>query len=133
MGTLSFTSVQGLRPKKNRFNKSYLKAYPSTMGKLIPIHTDFIIPGSWVEMKSSLFTRTQALVAPVMDNISTYAHYWKIPIRLIDDKFTKFIGGEIKPEEYNPAHFTPYDFSYNLSNFLEDNLIVEKFQSLPYG
>lgn len=126
MGTLSFTSVKGLRPKKNRFNKSYLKAFPSTMGKLIPVHTDFIIPGSWVEMKSSLFTRTQALVAPVMDNISTYVHYWKIPIRLVDKKFTKFIGGEIKPEEYNPAYFVPSGFVNALDsisfNDLEDLL-----------
>lgn len=124
MGTLSFTSVKGLRPKKNRFNKSYLKAFPSTMGKLIPVHTDFVIPGSWVEMKSSLFTRTQALVAPVMDNISTYVHYWKIPIRLVDKNFTKFIGGEIKPEEYNPAYFTPRGFT----SFL-DNLLIEDLNS----
>lgn len=133
MGNLSFTSVKGLRPKKNRFNKSYLKAFPSTMGKLVPVHTDFIIPGSWVEMKSSLFTRTQALVAPVMDNISTYVHYWKIPIRLVDKNFTKFIGGEIKPEEYNPAHFVPIAFYETFNSFIELGDIDELFRTLPYG
>lgn len=133
MGTLSFTSVKGLRPKNNRFNKSYLKAFPSTMGKLIPVHTDFIIPGSWVEMKSSLFTRTHALVAPVMDNISTYVHYWKIPIRLIDRKFTKFIGGEIMPEEYNPAHFVPVNVYNSLGDFDSDTDFISVFRSLPFS
>lgn len=133
MGTLSFTSVKGLRPKRNRFNKSYLKAFPSTMGKLIPIHTDFIIPGSWVEMKSSLFTRTQALVAPVMDNISTYVHYWKIPIRLVDKNFTKFIGGEIKPEEYNPAYFIPNVFSTALADLDSNDSFIDIFRQLPFG
>lgn len=130
MGTLSFTSVKGLRPKKNRFNKSYLKAFPSTMGKLVPVHTDFIIPGSWVELKSSLFTRTQALVAPVMDNISTYVHYWKIPIRLLDKKFTKFIGGEIKPEEYNPAVIIPSSFLQSFDETNLSNLAVETYEYL---
>lgn len=135
MGTSSFTSVKGLRPKKNRFNKSYLKAFPSTMGKLVPVHTDFIIPGTWVEMKSSLFTRTQALVAPVMDNISTYVHYWKVPIRLVDEKFTKFIGGEIAPEEYNPAYFQPFEFTgYPENAFLSGDVsrIVNLMRDLPF-
>ena len=133
MGTLSFTSVKGLRPKKNRFNKSYLKAFPSTMGKLIPVHTDFVIPGSWVEMKSSLFTRTQALVAPVMDNISTYVHYWKIPVRLVDKKFTKFIGGEIAPEEYNPLYFVPKDFYTSLGYFNREGILNNIFDVLPFA
>lgn len=132
MGTLSFTSVKGLRPKKNRFNKSYLKAFPSTMGKLIPVHTDFIIPNSWVEMKSSLFTRTLALVAPVMDNISTYVHYWKVPIRLVDKNFTKFIGGEIAPEEYNPAYFNVYNFKEQLNYFSTANGGYSVLEDLPF-
>lgn len=134
MGTLSFTSVKGLRPKLNRFNMSYMKAFPGTMGKLIPIHSDFCIPGTWVELYPSLFTRTNALVRPVIDNISTYCHFWKIPLRLIDKKFTKFIGGEIDPEEYNPAHFTPKNFFDSLVDFQENNNeIFSAFESLPFG
>lgn len=134
MGAISFTSVKGLRPKLNRFNMSYMKAFPGTMGKLIPIHSDFCIPGTWVELYPSLFTRTNALVRPVIDNISTYCHFWKIPIRLIDKKFTKFIGGEIDPEEYNPAYFTPKDLSQafiDLSVNIQE--IFDAFKSLPYG
>lgn len=133
MGTLSFTSVKGLRPKLNRFNMSYMKAFPGTMGKLIPIHSDFCIPGTWVELYPSLFTRTNALVRPVIDNISTYCHFWKIPLRLIDKKFTKFIGGEIDPEEYNPAYFTPKSLFEAFESFASISPVNDAFESLPYG
>lgn len=133
MGTLSFTNVKGLRPKLNRFNMSYMKAFPGTMGKLVPIHSDFCIPGTWLELYPSLFTRTNALVRPVIDNISTYCHFWKIPLRLIDKKFTKFIGGEIDPEEYDPAHFVPKDLYKAFNDIYEINELLSAFESLPFG
>lgn len=116
MGELSFTTVKGLKPKRNNFNKSHGVSFPGKMGLLMPVLTDFLMPGSYARLSDSLHTRTMALVSPIMDTTNTFVHYWNVPIRLIDDKFKKFIGNEIDPSEYNPVYYTPKDFYQSLGN-----------------
>lgn len=130
MGALSFTHVKGLKPRRNNFNKSHGVSFPGKMGLLMPVMTDFLMPGSYARLSDSLHTRTLALVSPIMDTINTYVHYWNVPIRLIDDKFKKFIGNEIDPDEYNPVYYTPKDFCGSLES-LTDIIFVE-FGTLPY-
>ena len=116
MGAISFTHVKGLKPKRNVFNKSHSVSFPGTMGALMPVMTDFLVPGSTVKLSDSLHTRTLALVSPIMDNVQTYVHYWNVPIRLVDNKFKQFIGNEIDPSEYNPLFYTPAGFFDGLDN-----------------
>lgn len=130
MGAISFTHVKGLKPKRNVFNKSHGVAFPGQMGSLMPVMTDFLIPGSTVRLSDSLHTRTLALVSPIMDTVQTFVHYWNVPIRLIDDKFKAFIGNEIDPSEYNPVYYIPKDF---YEGFIFDDVILSSFLSLPYG
>lgn len=133
MGAVSFTHVKGLKPKRNVFNKSHSVSFPGTMGALMPVMTDFLVPGSTVRLSDSLHTRTLALVSPILDSTNTYVHYWNIPIRLVDDKFKAFIGNEIDPSEYDPVYYIPSNFTSFLGvNNIPTN-IVNAFNSLQYG
>lgn len=116
MGALSFTTVKGLKPKRNNFNKSHGVSFPGKMGLLMPVLTDFLMPGSYARLSDSLHSRMMALVSPIMDTTNTFVHYWNVPIRLIDDKFKKFIGNEIDPQDYNPVYYTPKGFVIGLDN-----------------
>lgn len=131
MGALSFTTVKGLKPKRNNFNKSHGVSFPGKMGLLMPVLTDFLMPGSYARLSDSLHSRMMALVSPIMDTTQTFVHYWNVPIRLIDDKFKKFIGNEIDPSEYNPIYYTPYDFTDYLNNI--PGSVERSLQTLPHG
>lgn len=133
MGALSFTTVKGLKPKRNNFNKSHGVSFPGKMGLLMPVLTDFLMPGSYARLSDSLHSRMMALVSPIMDTTQTFVHYWNVPIRLIDDKFKKFIGNEINPDEYNPVYYTPKGFFDSLHSISSGSDIDIAFKSLPYG
>lgn len=100
----------------------------------MPVLTDFLMPGSFARLSDSLHSRMMALVSPIMDTTQTFVHYWNVPIRLIDDKFKKFIGNEIDPSEYNPVYYTPEDFFLYLVNFKSSGVDINtNWEKLPFG
>lgn len=109
-----FNSVRGLHPRKNAFNKSYRNTFTTSMGKLVPVFMQDCVPGTTIKCGASGLIRFQALLAPIMDNVNCYVHFWKIPYRLLDADFPKWIGNEIADEEYDP----PYVYGALLSDKL---------------
>lgn len=109
-----FNSVRGLHPRKNAFNKSYRNTFTTSMGKLVPVYIQDCVPGTTIRCGASGLVRFQALLSPIMDNVNCYVHFWKIPYRLLDPDFPKWIGNELSDEEYDP----PYFWGHNLSNEL---------------
>lgn len=103
-----FNSVKGLKPKRNAFSAhSYRNDYTCNLGQVVPIYLQHVVPNTTVKLTTHALIRLQALIAPVMDNIDYYVHFWQIPYRLLEDgKFTQFVGGEIAPEDYNPPYIT---------------------------
>ena len=102
-----FNSVRGMHPKKNACNKSYRNTFTTKMGKLVPVYLQDCVPGTTLRCAASGLVRFQALLSPIMDNVNVYVHFWKIPYRLLDSDFPKWIGNEMEDEEYNPAYFEP--------------------------
>lgn len=108
-----FNSVRGLHPRKNAFNKSYRNTFTANMGQLIPVYLQDCVPGTTIRVGASGLIRFQALLAPLMDNVNCYVHFWKIPYRLLDPQFPRWIGNEIEDSEYNPAYIIGADlFDY---------------------
>ena len=107
-----FNSVEGLHPRRNAFSAhTYRNDFTSSLGLNIPVYLQHVTAGTRVKVGTSALVRLQALIAPVMDNIDFYLHFWQIPYRLLEnDRFTQFISGEIEPEEYDAFFCTPYDF-----------------------
>lgn len=110
-----FNSVKGLHPKMNAFSAhSYRNDLTHPAGVIIPVYQQHVVPKTRVLLSTHALVRTQPLVAPIMDNIDYFVHFWQIPYRLLEnDKFTEFISGELEDmSEYNGNgwFFSPYDF-----------------------
>lgn len=103
-----FNSVKGLRPRKNAFNLSHGCSLTTDMGLVVPVFVRDCVPGSDFRVSAHGLGRMLALVAPVMDDIDLYCHFWKIPYRIIDKDFPKFISGEIESSDYLYRYFTPH-------------------------
>lgn len=103
-----FNSVKGLKPKLNAFPSfTYRNDFTGRIGELIPCYIEHTVPGSHWRLSANALTRLTALVAPIMDNVDQYVHFWKIPYRLLENgAFTQFVGGEIADEEYDPPYIT---------------------------
>lgn len=99
-------SVKNLRPKKNAFNLSHGNSLTTDMGLVVPVFARDCVPNSDFRVNTHCLGRMLATVAPVMDNVDLYMHYWKIPYRIIDKYFPKFIAGEITPDNYEAPYFT---------------------------
>lgn len=104
-----FNSVKGMHPKRNKFTAdTYRNDFTAPLGANIPCFWAEVPPATRIKVSASALVRLQALIAPVMDNIDYYTHFWKVPYRLLEnDLFTQFISGEIEPEDYNALFCTP--------------------------
>lgn len=101
-----FNSVKGLRPRKNAFNLSHGNSFTTDMGLVVPVLIRDCVPNSDFRINTHALGRMMALISPVMDNIDLYVHYWKVPYRILDSNFTKFISGELPDQDYIPPYFT---------------------------
>lgn len=108
MATNLFNSVKGLKPKLNAFPSfTYRNDFTGRIGELIPCYIEHTVPGSHWRLSANALTRLTALVAPIMDNVDQYVHFWKIPYRLLENgAFTQFVGGEIEDSDYDPPFIT---------------------------
>lgn len=111
-----FNSVKGLHPKRNKFSAdTYRNDFTAPIGANIPVFIKHALPSERVKCSASALCRLQALIAPVMDNIDFYVHFWKMPYRLLEnDRFTAFISGELDVEDYDALFATPYALATNL-------------------
>ena len=98
-----FNSVKGLHPRRNAFSAdTYRNDFTAPLGVNIPVYLQEVPPATRIKLSTSALVRLQALIAPIMDNIDYYVHYWKIPYRLLEnDRFTQFISGEIEAKDYD--------------------------------
>ena len=108
-----FNSVKGLHPKRNKFTAdTYRNDFTAPLGVNIPCFWAEVPAATRFKVSASALVRLQALIAPVMDNIDYYTHFWKVPYRLIEnDLFTQFISGEIEPEDYEALFATPQELA----------------------
>lgn len=112
-----FNSVEGLHPRRNAFSAhTYRNDFTANLGVNIPVYLQEVPPATRVRCNAAALVRLQALIAPVMDNIDYYVHFWQIPYRLLEnDRFTAFISGEIEPSEYDALFLTPVELVTNIS------------------
>lgn len=117
-----FNSVKGLHPRRNVFSAhTYRNDFTSSLGLNIPVYQQHVPPATRVRVGTSALIRLQALIAPVMDNIDFYVHFWQIPYRLLEhDRFTAFISGEIEAEEYDAMFATPHELASAVQDLIEE-------------
>lgn len=103
-----FSIAQGLYPRRRAYNMSYRNDFTACLGQLVPVYWQNLIPNSSWHVNTHALIRLTPLVAPIMDNIDFYVHFWQAPERILKgDEFTKFITGELLMEEYENKYFEP--------------------------
>lgn len=107
-----FKKVKGLRPRKRRFPLTHDNKLSHDMGVIVPCFVwNDLLPGSKARCSVNQLTRMQALLSPIMHNVDTYVQFWKVPYRLLDPAWTRFISGEGEVNTdfvYDPPYFTYY-------------------------
>lgn len=80
-----FSEVRGNEVGRSVFNLSHTKRFTCDMGQLIPAVFLECVPGDTYKVGCEVVTRFQPLVAPILDSVDMYVHYFFVPTRLLMD------------------------------------------------
>lgn len=90
-----FNSIFVRKPRRNKFNLSFQNKLTSQFGYLVPFLVQDVLPGDHFKVGASHVIRLQPTVAPVMQNVDIYKHYFFVPYRLIWKQWEEFITGGV--------------------------------------
>ena len=88
-----FESVQMQKPRMSAFDLSHEKKLSCSMGELIPILCEEIIPGDQFNVSTEVMIRFSPMIAPVMHRVNVFVHYFFVPNRIIWTSWEDFITG----------------------------------------
>lgn len=88
-----FEKVRVRRPRRNKFDLSHERKMSMNMGWLYPCLVMETVPGDKFRVKSEVFLRFLALIAPVMHRVDVTIHYFFVPNRLLWSNWEDFITG----------------------------------------
>lgn len=80
-----FSEVRGNNVGRSVFNLSHFKRFTCDMGQLIPVLFLECVPGDTMKIGCEAVTRFQPMVAPILDSVDMYVHYFFVPTRLLMD------------------------------------------------
>ncbi len=109
-----FSEVRGNEVGRSVFNLSHVKRLTADMGQLIPVLFLECVPGDTMKIGCEAITRFQPLVAPILDNVDLYVHYFFVPTRLLmdgDKDWETFLTGG-KDGKDNSIALPLWSFSY---------------------
>jgi len=89
-----FKQNQRVKLKRNAFDLSHEKKLSFKMGQLIPIMCTDVLPGDTFNGSTESMIRFAPMIAPIMQRVDTFIHYFYIPNRLLWDDWEKFITGD---------------------------------------
>ncbi|WGL31486.1 major capsid protein [Dipodfec virus UOA04_Rod_1109] len=90
-----FNSIFIRKPRRNKFNLSFQNKLTAQFGYLVPFLVQDVLPGDHFKVGASHVIRLQPTVAPVMQNVDIYKHYFFVPMRLIWKQWEEFITGGV--------------------------------------
>ena len=79
--------------KRNLFDLSHENKLTGEMGYCIPVMCEEVVPGDKFRVSTDSLVRLAPMLAPIMQNINVYMHYFFVPNRLIWDDWEDFITG----------------------------------------
>lgn len=88
-----FDSVGSLSPGRSVFDLSYDHKTMFSMGQLVPILCDEMVPGDKFDIGNEIVIRFKPLIAPVLHEVNATVHYFFVPYRLLWSDWENFITG----------------------------------------
>lgn len=90
-----FDKIKVPKPKRSNFDLSHDVKLTTDFGRLTPFLCTEVMPGDSFKCSSQVFARLAPMLAPVMNRMDVYTHFFFVPMRLLWDKWEDFItGGE---------------------------------------
>ena len=87
---------------------SYRNDFTCNIGEMIPVYWQDLMPNTSWSCSTHGLIRFMPLIAPIMDNIDFYIHFWQAPLRILyGEEFTKMITGEYEVEDWEGVYFVP--------------------------
>ncbi len=135
-----FSSVRGNNVGRSVFDLSHLKRFTCDMGQLIPVLFLECVPGDTMKIGCEAVTRFQPMVAPILDSVDMYVHYFFVPTRLLmdDDKdWEKFLTGG-KDGTDNTVSIPLWSFNFfngtgtNPNNPFSNGITAQKYSLWDY-
>lgn len=87
-----FSDVISYKPKRTAFNLSHEVKTTAKFGTLTPILCQEVLPSDRWKISTESFTRFAPTLAPIMQRINTFEHYYFVPNRIIWRGWEKFIS-----------------------------------------
>jgi len=94
-----YDQVGALKPGRTAFDLSHTKVFDCSIGELVPVLFEEVLPGDIFEMSMANVVRSSPLVVPIYTACNIYVHYYFMPTRLIFDAWPKFISGGASGDE----------------------------------
>lgn len=103
-----FVNTQGLYQRRRAYNMSYRNDFTCNIGEMIPVYCQDLMPNTSWSCRTHGLIRFMPLIAPIMDNIDFYIHFWQAPLRILyGEEFTKMITGEYEVEDWEGVYWMP--------------------------
>lgn len=123
-----FVNTQGLYQRRRAFNMSYRNDYTCNLGEIIPVYLQDLIPNTSWRCSTHGLVRFLPMIAPIMDNVDMYVHFWISPVRtLYGEDFTETLTGEKEADEWPGIFFTPLNIAVYLAEY---NLTADEVKYL---
>lgn len=92
-----FNSIRLTKPSGSVFQLSYENRLTAKFGQLIPFFHQEVLPGDAFKVGQKHLIRMAPTLAPLMQQVDVYMHYFFVPNRLVWDDFQDFISNVKKP------------------------------------
>ena len=92
-----FSEVPKVAIPRSSFDRSHGVKTTFDSGYLYPIMVDEALPGDTFKVNLTAFARMATPIYPVMDNLYMDTFFFSIPMRLVWENFTKFMGEQVDP------------------------------------
>ena len=104
------------KPKSSWFPLTHTNTLTLDMPYLTPVLCTDIIPGDTWRLSTEIFMRMEPLLAPIMQDVDVYCHYFYVPLRLVVMDYDKYFN----PEEQENV-FRPFIYPVKFADYLDTN------------
>lgn len=103
---------------RNAFNLSHDNRLTCDIGELVPIYLEEVIPGDILRVNTQIVLRMAPLVAPIMQQVDVFTHFFFVPTRLVYDDWEEYITGGVdgKNASLVPTIKAPAGSGFGLSS-----------------
>lgn len=93
MSNIFATAVSGVSKARTFVPLKERTVADIPIGKVIPMYSEFVVPGDIWHFKQQIFLRAQPMLAPLLTNLNARVRGWFIPLRQIEENTELIITG----------------------------------------